>query len=58
MKARCRLLDERRFTAGTTRPVFELPDGRQYVVDGGERIYGSWLPPSDEPLSVPGRGSC
>jgi hypothetical protein len=38
------------FTHGTTRPVFEDPDGRQYVEEGGERVYGTWLPPADKPL--------
>jgi hypothetical protein len=42
------------FTDGTTRPVFEAPDGRQYVEDGGERVYGTWVPPSDEPAIVTG----
>jgi hypothetical protein len=43
---------ERLFTDGTTRPVFEDPDGRQYVEDDGERVYGTWLPPADEPVLV------
>jgi hypothetical protein len=38
---------ERLFTDGTIRPVFEAPDGRQYVEDDGERVYGTWLPPDD-----------
>jgi hypothetical protein len=33
-----RQLGERLFTDGTTRPVFEAPDGRQYVEDGGEPV--------------------
>jgi hypothetical protein len=37
---------------GTTRPVFELLDGRQYVEADGERVSGTWLPPADEPVSV------
>ena len=53
-----RQLGECPFTDGSTRPVFEDGDGRQYVEDDGERAYGSWLPPADEPLTVPGRGSC
>jgi hypothetical protein len=32
-----RQLGERRFTDGTTRPVFVGADGRQYVEDDGER---------------------
>jgi hypothetical protein len=49
-----RQLPERRFTDGGTRPGFEGAGGRQYVEDGGDRIYGSWLPPSDEPVLVTG----
>ena len=49
-----RQLGERRFTDGTTRPVFELPDGRQYVEDDGERVEGTWLLPDDEPAIVMG----
>ena len=32
--------------------MFELPDGRQYVEDHGERVVGVWLPPADEPAIV------
>jgi hypothetical protein len=46
-------IGERLFTDGSVRPVFELPDGRQYVeCDDGERVYGTWLPPADEPVPV------
>ena len=47
-----RPIGERLFTDGTTRPDFELPDGRQYVEDHVERVEGTWLPPGDEPVSV------
>jgi hypothetical protein len=40
------------FTDGTMRPVFEAPDGRQYVEDDGEPVYGTWLPPADEAALV------
>jgi hypothetical protein len=53
-----RQLGERLFTDGSTRPVFEAPDGRQYVEDDGERVWGIWLPPADELVTVPGRSSC
>jgi hypothetical protein len=57
MSNRPRHLGERRFTDGTTRPVYEDPDGRQYVEDDGVRVYGTWLPLADESLTVPGRHS-
>jgi hypothetical protein len=55
-----RQLSERLFTDGHTRPVFEDHDGRQYVEDDGERAYGNWLPPADEPVvrSAPWNGEC
>jgi hypothetical protein len=36
---------------GTRREVYEDPDGRQYVLDGREEVYGVWLLP-DEPEVV------
>jgi hypothetical protein len=47
-----RPIDERLFTDGTMRPVFEDAEGRQFVEDGGERVYGIWLVPADEPQLV------
>jgi hypothetical protein len=49
------------FTDGTMRDVFEDAAGRQYVVvASGEPVYGTWLPPPDEPVAInasqPGRG--
>jgi phenolic acid decarboxylase len=39
-----------RFTDGVWRDVFEEPTGRQYVLDhDGERVYGVWFIPRDEP---------
>jgi hypothetical protein len=33
--------------------VFEAAEGRQYVRDGeGGKMYGTWLPPKDEPDAV------
>jgi hypothetical protein len=38
------------FTDGFYRDVYEDAEGRQYVWDlDGERVYGQWLPPADEP---------
>jgi hypothetical protein len=39
------------FVDGTVRPVFEDLDGRQYVEDNGERVYGMWVF-VDEPLEA------
>lgn len=38
------------FIDGTERAVYEDGQG-QYVLDGGERVYGLWLLP-DEPIVV------
>jgi hypothetical protein len=39
------------------RDVYEDSDGRQWVVGyDGERAYGVWLAPADEPLVVKGAG--
>ena len=43
MRDQPRQLGERLITDGTTRPVFEDADGRQYVGDGGERAW-RWRP--------------
>ena len=53
-----RQLPERRFTDGGTRPGFEGAGGRQYVEDGGERVYGTWLLLGDVPLVVEGLPRC
>src|SRR5262249_25020523 len=45
------------FEDGVTRDVYEGADGRQWAVGyEGERAYGVWLPPADEPVVVTGRG--
>jgi hypothetical protein len=36
------------FTDGAVPPVHEDADGRQYVEEEGERVYGVWVLP-DEP---------
>ena len=44
------------FADGVTRDVYEKADGRQWVAGyGGERVYGVWLPPADEPVVVIGQ---
>jgi hypothetical protein len=35
------------FTDGTVRSVYEVADGRQFVLDGEERVYGTWFLPDD-----------
>jgi hypothetical protein len=41
------------FTHGVVPDVYEDADGRQCVVGyDGERVYGMWLLPADEPLIV------
>ena len=41
------------FVNSMTRDVNEDADGRQWVAGyGGERVYGVWLMPADEPLLV------
>jgi hypothetical protein len=41
------------FVDGATREVYEDTDGRQWVAGyDGERVYGVWLMPADEPLLV------
>ena len=40
------------FADGPLRPVFEA-DGRQFVVtDDGERVYGVWFIPPDDPAPM------
>ena len=41
------------FVDGAARDVYEDADGRQWVAGhDGERVYGVWLPPADEPVVV------
>ena len=45
-----RIIGRCRFTDGIDRDVYEDTEGQQYVVDlDGERAYGEWLSPADEP---------
>ena len=54
-----RIVGRRLFTDGIERDVYEDAEGRQYVLDGdGERVYGEWLLPADEPRIVPAGGRC
>jgi hypothetical protein len=46
------------FAAGEAREVHEDADGRQWVAGyDGERVYGAWRPPADEPVLVDGDSS-
>ena len=41
------------FVDGAARDVYEDADGRQWVAGhDGERVYGVWLMPADEPVVV------
>ena len=41
------------FVDGVTRDVYELAGGRQWIARyDGERVYGVWLVPADEPVIV------
>jgi hypothetical protein len=41
------------FVDGIERDVFEDADGRQWVTEyDGDRVYGVWLMPADEPVTV------
>jgi hypothetical protein len=52
-----RIVGRRLFTDGLERDVYEDAQGLQYVLDGnGERVYGVWLWPADEPFVVPANG--
>ena len=43
------------FVDGVVREVHEDDDGRQWVTGyEGERVYGMWLLPADEPVMVEG----
>jgi hypothetical protein len=48
-----RIAGRRLFTDGLERDVYEDAAGRQYVFDDdGERVYGQWQWPTDEPHAV------
>jgi hypothetical protein len=40
------------FVDGITRPVFAAPDGRQYVMDDDEPVFGLWVRPTEEPAAA------
>jgi hypothetical protein len=46
-------IGDRDFVDGIRRPVYLDDDGRQYVYDDGQRVYGVWLPPVMEPADEP-----
>jgi hypothetical protein len=47
------------FVGGVTRHVYEDADGRQQLTGyDGERVYGVWLMPVDEPVIASGGQSC
>jgi hypothetical protein len=51
-----RAIGSRTFTDSAERVVYEDAEGRQYVIGyDGESVYGQWLPPADEPVTVEGR---
>jgi hypothetical protein len=48
-----RIAGRRLFTDGLERDVYEDGKRRQYVFDpDGERVYGRWLLPANEPYAV------
>ncbi len=56
MSTKSKRIGTRQFTDGIERDVWLDPDGRQYVLDGKERVYGVWLVDAgiaDTPLEVP-----
>ena len=51
------IVGSRLFVDGAERPVYENPEGRQFVIGpDAEAVYGQWLPPADEPVTVEGGG--
>jgi hypothetical protein len=48
------IVGSRLFTDGAERNVYESPEGRQYVWQDAEVVYGQWLPPPDERVVVEG----
>ena len=43
------IIGSREFADGTTRPVYTDLRG-EYVIYDGERVYGIWILPADEPI--------
>jgi hypothetical protein len=56
--ADCPVVGRVPFVDGVTGDVHEDADGRQWVAGyEGERVYGVWLPPADEPVVVAGEAT-
>jgi hypothetical protein len=52
-----RVAGRRPITDGLERDTYEDAEGREYVLGpDGERLYGQWLLPADEPAVVETRG--
>jgi hypothetical protein len=48
-----RVIGRRLFTDGLERDFYEDARGRQYVLaPDGEKVFGVWVLPSDEPVVV------
>jgi hypothetical protein len=48
-----RIIGRAPFTDGIDRDVYEDAEGQQYVQDDdGSKVFGPWLPPTDEPRVV------
>ena len=47
-----KIIGRARFVDGTTRPVY-LDGERQYVLDEGERVYGWFVIPEEDPCDAP-----
>jgi hypothetical protein len=56
MPKKSRKIGDKAFVDGSVRPVYEDAGGRQFVIgDEGEKVYGVWLVPPDEPVTAEGR---
>jgi hypothetical protein len=40
------------FTDGTWRNVYEQPNGRQYVIEDAEPVFGVWYIPPELPVPI------
>jgi hypothetical protein len=48
------IIGYRQFVDGSSRPIFEQLDGRQYVMDDdGNCVYGVWILPPDGSIDLP-----
>jgi hypothetical protein len=51
MSENSRIIGRLPFVDGVTRDVYEDPDSRQWVIgNDGERVYGLWILPPDDPV--------